>query len=148
MQYAPKETPGQWSRDQMQCGVCGADDIFLIHPVYAVAHPGTRWVLAVISITALLLNLLLYVVYNKCSCHGASLIQMGTSVTNNVSDSPSRCRRAIIRTTDTVWLRLDTYEFILSEEGISNVTLTTPKRPSIVRLTQYMVELAGVAQRK
>jgi len=38
--------------------------------------------------------------------------------------------------------------FILSEEGISNLTLTVPKRLSIVPLTQYMVELAGVAQRK
>jgi len=35
----------------------------------------------------------------------------------------------------------------LSKQGISNVTLTMPQRPSIVRLTQYMVELAGVAER-
>ena len=31
--------------------------------------------------------------YNKCSCHGASLIQMGTSVTNHVGDS--KCREVL-----------------------------------------------------
>ena len=90
---------GLWSHDQMLC-VCGADDIFSIHPC-AVDHPGTWWVLVVISITVLLLNLLLY---SKCLCHGASLVQIGTPVTNNVGDS--RCHRAVIRTTDTVRIRI------------------------------------------
>jgi len=93
---------GLWSRDQMMC-VRGWRHIF--DSPRAVAHPGIWWVLVVISITALLLNLVLYVVCNKCSCHGASSIEMGTPVTNNVGDS--RCHGGIIRTTDTVRIRIE-----------------------------------------
>ena len=34
------------------------------------------------------------------------------------------------------------------QQSISNVTLAIPQRHSVVRLTQFMVELTGAAQRK
>ena len=101
MQYAPKEAPGGGSVVTWPNAVCVRGWRHIFNSPRAVDHPGTWWVLVVISITVLLLNLLLY---SKCLCHGASLVQIGTPVTNNVGDS--RCHRAVIRTTDTVRIRI------------------------------------------
>jgi len=93
-----RRVAGLWSRDQMLCE-CGADDILSIHPVRLPIPASGGFLLLLLN-----LGLVLYVVYNKCSCHGASPIQIRKLVTNSVGDS--RCHRAILRTTDTVRIRI------------------------------------------
>jgi len=62
-----RRVAGLWSRDQMLC-VRGLRHIF--GSPRAVAHPGIWWVLVVISITALLLNVVVYVVFvPRCQCN-------------------------------------------------------------------------------